>query len=254
MIFYLELFGFLFESLLIYCELFGDLRPRLTRQNMLQLGVQLLLLLYEQLFLNDLLGLGNESLLECVYFLNELERARIASLEFAPSMHVHRVLELLLERLATRALLEQLALHVKYLLAQIVHVGHSIRQVLFLASQSLDLQLEYANVLDARFILHLALVQRRLLDLDLLVQQGQLVIATHQLCAQDVALLNHLFELFLLSHAFAVRFLDDLEEFALFGLLCVDVRLVLARLFLQLHKFGLQVLFFFLDLLERTMF
>ena len=75
---------------------------------------------------------------------------------------------------------------------EILDVGDALLEDGLLAAQLLDLELEHADVLEPLVVLHLALVQHALLDLDLLVQQRQLVVPPHQLRAQDVALADHL--------------------------------------------------------------
>ena len=124
------------QRLLVNLELLGHFRSGLSRQDVFEFDVQLLLLLNEQLLLDDLLRLRNQSFLrtkhqverrvsyrinrclnrcfhlQCLYFLNHFIGARIAALQFAPAVNVHGVLELLLQSLASRAFTQQLALEV----------------------------------------------------------------------------------------------------------------------------------------------
>lgn len=69
------------------------------------------------------------------------------------------------------------------IIPEVVHIGHALLQDGLFPPEFSDLQLEDPDVLQALVILDLAFVEHRLLDLDLLVQQGQLVVAPHQLCA-----------------------------------------------------------------------
>ena len=55
-----------------------------------------------------------------------------------------------------------------------------------------DLEFEQSDVIDPVAVLLFALAERALLDADLLIQEGQLVIAPHQLGAQDVPLRHDL--------------------------------------------------------------
>eukprot|EP00961_Rhodomonas_salina_P192989 2604133-Rhodomonas_salina.4 len=116
----------------------------------------------------------------------------VGALEFAPAVDVHRVLQLLGEGLDLGALGEELALEVVDLVAEHVDVGGLLLEHVQLALQVVDLELQHPDVFQPLAVLHLALVQRRLLDLDLLVQQRELVVAPNQLRAEDVALVDHL--------------------------------------------------------------
>ena len=75
---------------------------------------------------------------------------------------------------------------------EVLDVGDPLLQDGVVTSEFLDLEFEDADVLQPLVVLDLALVQRRLLDLDLLVQQGELIVTSHQLGTQDVSLTDHL--------------------------------------------------------------
>ena len=77
---------------------------------------------------------------------------------------------------------------------QVIDVGDALLQDGLLASELADLQLEDADVLEPLVVLNLALVQCRLLDLDLLVQQCQFVVSSDQLRSEYVAFAYHLLQ------------------------------------------------------------
>ena len=60
----LELGSTLLQVLLVDLKPLSDLGPRLLGQNVLELYVELLFLLDKDIFLRDLFGLGDESLLK----------------------------------------------------------------------------------------------------------------------------------------------------------------------------------------------
>lgn len=135
-----------------------------------------------------LLGLGDEALLQRLDLLNHLVRAGVAALELAPPVHVERVLQLLAERLDLGALLQQLAAQLVHLALEHVNVGHAALEDVQLALEVVELDLEHADLVEPVPVLYLPLAERALLDLDLLVQQSQLVVAADELRAgQSVA-------------------------------------------------------------------
>jgi hypothetical protein len=75
---------------------------------------------------------------------------------------------------------------------QILNIGHALLQNGFLTAQFLDFQFQHTDVLQALVILNLSFVEHGLLDLDLLVQQGQLIVSSHQLGSQNVTLTDDL--------------------------------------------------------------
>ncbi|WAR21359.1 hypothetical protein MAR_015333 [Mya arenaria] len=115
----------------------------------------------------------------------------------------------------------------------------------------------HADVLQSLVVLDLALVQRRLLDLDLLVQQSKLVISTYKLGSKNVTLADHLVKLLLLSHTLGVRLRDDLEQFSFLSFLSLNLCFECFLLFLDtlvvevlLHEEGLLRLDLLLELVN----
>ena len=63
------------------------------------------------------------------------------------------------------------------LLPEFIDIGHTPGKNPFLPAKLLDLKFEDSHVLQPLVILALAFIQHRLLDLDLLIEQSQLIIA-----------------------------------------------------------------------------
>ncbi len=70
---------------------------------------------------------------------------------------------------------------------QVIHISHTLIQDILLSPQLLNLQLKESNILKTLAILHLSLGERGLLNFDLLIEQGQLVITTDKLGTKDVS-------------------------------------------------------------------
>mmetsp|Transcript_61106 Transcript_61106/g.167634 ORF Transcript_61106/g.167634 Transcript_61106/m.167634 type:complete len:266 (+) Transcript_61106:146-943(+) len=166
----LHLLVALLQRLLIDRELLGYLRPGLAREDRLELDVELLLVLDEQLLVDHLLRLFDEALLQHVDLLHELVGGWVGALELAPAVDVHRVLQLLGEGAHLGALLQQLALQLVDLIAECLHVRDGRLDARELGRQLADGALEQPDLLDARVVLALALLEGGLLDADLLVE------------------------------------------------------------------------------------
>ena len=106
-------------------------------------------------------------------------------------MHVHGVLQLLRQGLHLGLLLQRPALRVEELALHVIHLPAAVVRAQ-LALQVLDRQPQHPHVLQPLGVLRLARAQRRHVDLELLVQQRQLVVAADELRAHDVALVDHL--------------------------------------------------------------
>mmetsp|Transcript_5488 Transcript_5488/g.12645 ORF Transcript_5488/g.12645 Transcript_5488/m.12645 type:complete len:249 (+) Transcript_5488:90-836(+) len=119
----LHRFRLVAEALLVDGELLRDLGARLARQNVLQLDVQLVFLLDEQIFLDHLLRLGDEPLLQRLDLLHHLIRPRIRAVQLAPPVRVVWVLKFLRQRLDLGSVLQQLVLQRVHLLAKAFEVG-----------------------------------------------------------------------------------------------------------------------------------
>ena len=166
-----ELLATILKILLVLDQLLCHVGTALLSQNVLQLDVELLFLLDQHIFLRDLLGLCDEALLETLDLLDELVGLNARGLKLAPSVHVQRLLELVLQILSLLLLLKQLLLKQVDLTFQVRDALSLFLGVNKLALVLLDLILLLPDVHDLLLIVDLALLQRRLLDLDLLVQE-----------------------------------------------------------------------------------
>lgn len=77
-------------------------------------------------------------------------------------------------------------------LPELLHVSHTPGKNPLLPTKLPDLQLEDPQVLHPLVVLALAFIQHGLLDLDLLIEQGQLVVAPNKLRPEDISLTDHL--------------------------------------------------------------
>ncbi len=84
----LQLFRPLLQVLLVDLQFLSDLGPRLLRQDVLELNVELLLLLDEHIFLTHFLCLRDETLLETLDLLDQFIGLRVRALQLSPSVHV----------------------------------------------------------------------------------------------------------------------------------------------------------------------
>ena len=124
-------------------------------------------------------------------------------------MIVERVLKFLTECLDLKSLSEQLLLQIVYLLSEVSDLCGLRLDNTQLALEVGDLELEEADVLETLLILHLTLGESRLQDLDLFVEKSQFVVATDQLGAQDVTLIDHILVVLLQLLVLFMGFLDD---------------------------------------------
>ena len=147
--------------------------------------------------------------MQILNLLDFLVRVRVRALELSPSVHVERLLELIVKELALLLLLEVLLLQKEDLFLQVLDAGRLTgRNGQFLLSLS-NLTLQALDVLDAVLVVDLTLLEGRLLDLDLLVKQLQLFVSLDELCAEDVTLVDdHLIVLALLL-LLSLRLEDD---------------------------------------------
>ena len=124
-------------------------------------------------------------------------------------MIVERVLKFLTECLDLKSLSEQLLLQIVYLLSEVSDLCGLRLDNTQLTLEVGDLELEEADVFETLLILHLTLGESRLQDLDLFVEKRQLVVATDQLRAQDVTLIDHILVVLLQLLVLFMGFLDD---------------------------------------------
>jgi hypothetical protein len=76
----------------------------LTSEQVLQLDIELLLLLDDNILLDDLFSLPNQTLLECLNLLEHLPSVGVSSLQLPPSVVVEGILKLLREGLNAETL------------------------------------------------------------------------------------------------------------------------------------------------------
>jgi len=79
----------------------------LLGKNVLQLDVKLLFLLNKDVFLSDLLGFSDETLLKGLNLLDQFIGVDVGWLKFAPPMDIERLFELILKEFLLKLLLEK---------------------------------------------------------------------------------------------------------------------------------------------------
>ena len=77
-------------------------------------------------------------------------------------------------------------------LPEFTDIRHTLGKNDLFPTKLLDLKLEDSHVLHPLVVLSLAFIQYGLLDLDLLIEQSQLIIAPNQLRPEDVSLTDDL--------------------------------------------------------------
>lgn len=75
---------------------------------------------------------------------------------------------------------------------QIIDIGDDFKQDGFLAANLSNFKFQQTNIFQPLVVLRLSLVQRRLLNLDFLVQQSQFTISADQLSSENVSLTDNL--------------------------------------------------------------
>ncbi len=165
----LHLVGLLLQVLLVDGQLFSDFGAGLTSKQVFEFDVEFLFFLDDDVLLNNLLGLLNQSLLECLDLLEHLPSVGISALEFPPAVAVERVFEFLRKRFDTETFGEQLLVEVDDFVAEVVDLAG-------LGTDNPEFALEVSNrvvkdpdVFKSLLVLVLALAEGGLQDLDLLV-------------------------------------------------------------------------------------
>ena len=87
-----HLVSLLLKILLVNRKLFGNLRTRLSRKQVLKLDIEFLLLLNNNIFFDDFFSLLNKPFLESLDLLQHLPSVRIRTFKFTPSVVVEWVL------------------------------------------------------------------------------------------------------------------------------------------------------------------
>ena len=208
----LHLAGLLLQVLLVDRQLLGHLGTRLSRQQVLQLDVELFLLLDDDVLLNDLLGLLDEALLQGLDLLQHLPGVGVRALELPPSVVVQWVLQLFREGLDLEALSEELLLQVVNLLPEVADLRGLRLHDPQLGLQVGDFELQQPDVFKPLLVLHLTLCQSALEDLDLLVEECELVVPPDELRAEDVPLVDDVLVVLLQLLVLLVRLLDNVGQ------------------------------------------
>mmetsp|Transcript_10297 Transcript_10297/g.15732 ORF Transcript_10297/g.15732 Transcript_10297/m.15732 type:complete len:538 (+) Transcript_10297:515-2128(+) len=159
-------------------------------------------------------------------------------------MAVKRVLKLLRQGLHLQALRQKLLLQVVDLLSQVGDLGGLRLDDSQLALVVTDLELEKADILETLLILDFTTGEGALEDLDLLVEEGELIVSTDELGAQDVSLVDDVLVVLLELLDLFVGLLDDVGEFG-------DLVVLLLPQLLRLVVLVLPVLELALDLLNQ---
>jgi len=183
-----HLVGLLLEVLLVDGQLLSNLRTRLSRKEVLELNVELLLLLDGDILLDDLLSFLDEALLECLDLQEEFEGIWVSALKLSPSVVVERVLKFLRESLDLKSLfLESISETEHFLL-----VLGDLRGLCFLNLELTlvltDLVTEKFDIFESLVVLDLTLSESDLKNLDLLIEESKLIVSTDELSTEDISL------------------------------------------------------------------
>jgi len=156
----LQLLATIFQVLLILDEFLRDVGAALLGEDVFELNVELLLLLDEHVLLGDLLGLGNEALLQTLDLLDQLVSLDARRLELAPSVHVQWLLKLVLQILRFLFLLKQFLLEKVNLTLEIRNTLGLFLRLDELALVLLDLVFLLPDIHHFLLIVNLALLER----------------------------------------------------------------------------------------------
>mmetsp|Transcript_22795 Transcript_22795/g.52098 ORF Transcript_22795/g.52098 Transcript_22795/m.52098 type:complete len:341 (+) Transcript_22795:141-1163(+) len=192
----LHLLRFSPQAILESLQLFHYLWPRLLLQKRCELSVQPLFFRDLEVFCDDLFSFAYETLLEHAHLLDEFVDSGIRAFKLAPSVNIHRILQLLRQGLRLGALLQQLTLQVIHLFLVAISVLSHLRRYEEVHFQLGDGLLRGVYLLQALLVLHLSFLQCAFLDLDLLIKEIELLVPSDELRAQDVPLAGDTLELF----------------------------------------------------------
>ena len=142
-----HLAGLFFKVLLVDGELLSNFWTRLSREQVLQLDIELLFFLDNNILLNNLFSLFDESLLQSLDLLKHFPSIWISSLELSPSVAVERVLEFFRKSFNLESLGQKLLLEIVDLLSQIRNLGSLGLNDPKLALVVTDLELEESDIL-----------------------------------------------------------------------------------------------------------
>ena len=183
----LHLASLLLQILLVDGELLRDFGAGLPCKQVLQLDVELLFLLDGHILLDYLLSLLDEALLEGLDLQKKLKVVRVRALELAPSVVVQRVLKFLRQGLYLKPLLLEGVSEAEDLLLVLGDLRGLSLLNLELALVLANLVAKQLDVLEALVVLNLTLAERDLEDLNLLVEEGQLVISANELRTKNIS-------------------------------------------------------------------
>ena len=120
--------------------------------------------------------------------LQELPRIRVGAFELPPPVVVEGIFEFFRQSLDLETFVEKLLVQGEGLFLEFVDLTGLGLDDLELTGEVTDLELQETDVLKALLVLDLSLAEGRLENLDLLVEQGQFIVPSDQLGAEDVTL------------------------------------------------------------------
>ena len=208
----LHLTCLLLQILLIDGQLLGNLWTWLSSQEILKLNVELLLLLDDDILLDNLLSLLDQSLLKSLDLLKHFPSVWISSLKLSPSVAIEWVLKFLRESLNLKSLGQELLLKVVDLLSQVWDLRSLGLYDSKLTLVISNLELKESDVLKSLLILDLTSGKSTLKDLDLLIKKSKLIISSNELGSEDISLINDVLIVLLELLNFFVSLLDDIVE------------------------------------------
>ena len=183
----LHLVGLLLQVLLVDRKLLSNLWSWLSGQQVLELEVEFLFLLDGDILLDYLFSLLDEPLLKGLDLLDQLISVRIRSLDSPPPMVIERVLKLLRKSLHLEPLLLELVSKSANLSLVLDDLSSLTLLNLEFALQLTNLVLEKLDVFKTLSILDLSLTEGDLQDLDLLVEEGKLIVSPDKLSSEDIS-------------------------------------------------------------------
>jgi len=178
--------------------------------------------------------------------LEQFPSVGVSALKFPPSVVVQGVFEFFRKSLNLEALIEELLMEREGFLLELFNLRGLGLDNLEFTSEITNLKLEEADIFEALGVLDLSLGKSALENLDLLIQEGKLIISSNELSSENISLV--LLVSIKLSEVFIVLTdrLDDLR-------LCVVLRLLDSQLLVQLNQLSIVLLHLSGELLFLTL-
>jgi len=244
------------QTLLQDRQLLSCLKSRLFLHDLSDLLNLLFLLVHEHLFLDHLLRLIDESLLQSFDLLLHLVDIWVCALEVSTAVDVKWIFEFLRESLHLELLLNQLVLQCEDLVLVECDFATLLHEDLQLSLQVALLVVQQVEVGKALSESSFSLGQRCLLDLDFLIKQGTFVVTADELRAEDVPLSENKLVFIFFELPFSGKLLNAGVQLADFVVEVLDdfslgVHLLLALLELATMLKQSLVLFLVLEMLLR---